>query len=200
MLYILTGPIQSGKTRWVQEVVRLLEQNTIYCEGVVAPGIWDKKDNTYIKEGIFNELLPSHERVIFGLKADESKGIIANLNCGENPSANSGWYIDPDAVNRVNRHFNELEQSGQRTYSKDRRILIIDELGVLELIRNEGLTGASSLLARGPRNYYSHALVVVRDKKELPQIAKDNYAEVWGGAQFIFPDKIEPSTFINSLC
>ncbi|MDD6289009.1 MAG: nucleoside-triphosphatase, partial [Eggerthellales bacterium] len=40
MLLILTGEIQIGKTRWLQELVCELQEEGVAVSGVIAPGIW----------------------------------------------------------------------------------------------------------------------------------------------------------------
>ena len=45
MLYILTGDIQIGKTRWLQKTVSILEDMGVGVQGVITPGIWKKTLN-----------------------------------------------------------------------------------------------------------------------------------------------------------
>ena len=40
MLYILTGEIQTGKTRWLQALIDKLAEKGVPLEGVLAPGVW----------------------------------------------------------------------------------------------------------------------------------------------------------------
>ncbi len=198
MLYIVTGSIQSGKTRWLQEVVRQLEESSVRCEGILAPGIWSKAEDGFRKEGILNVLLPSHKTITFALRPDESKGIAANIKCSDNSSPQSGWYIDEDAVQEVNRHFARLDEHLKSSKDNTESILIIDELGILELLRNQGITQALKLLEKGPQGHYKHALVVVRAKKELPKIVEERFSESWGGSEIIDPHEIAPKKFIKT--
>ncbi len=198
MLYILTGSIQSGKTRWLQEVVSMLEEKGISCEGVIAPGIWAKSSDGFIKDGILNELLPTHETLTFGLKPDQEKGIVANINCSSNPSKDSGWYIDDQAVAKVNDHFTNLDKAITHSNEPCENILVIDELGVLELLKGTGITKAMDLLQKGNQDHYKHAIVVVRSKKDLPLLVSNRYSQYWGGSKYIYPNTISPSEFISS--
>ena len=67
MLFILTGDIQIGKTRWLKSTCRKLAADGIPCAGVVAPGVWVPSEhgdaNGFEKLGIDNVLLPGGERV-----------------------------------------------------------------------------------------------------------------------------------------
>ncbi len=200
MLYILTGAIQTGKTRWLQCAINLLEQNKVRCEGVIAPGIWHVEDEVYIKDGISNELLPDHDSLVFGMRAN-SEGTNDNaLACSQAHKAGLGWMINDDAIATVNRHFASLAKNvGAQTKSINPCFLIVDELGILELKRNEGLTSALSLLSKGSMNYYDHAIVVVREKDNLHEIAANLFGDVWRGYQVINPHDISPDEWIESL-
>ena len=199
MLYILTGPIQSGKTRWLQAAIDALQDRETICEGVIAPGIWKSSNEMLVKEGITNELLPSREKVIFAHKANKTKGISANLNCSDKPSAESGWHIYQNAINKVNDHFIQLRRNAGITPRGNKRVLIIDELGVLEVMRNEGLVEAMNLLELGPQDYYAHAIVVVREKGNLARKVQEMYGKSWGGCKLITPNTYTPSAWVKSL-
>ena len=66
-------------------------------------------------------------------------------------------------------------------------LLIVDELGRLELMRGEGLVEAMALLDRGPTRAFPHALVVVRE--DLLPLAHGRLAPVWGAPVPIHPDE-----------
>ena len=40
MLYLLTGQVQTGKTRWLQGLVSAYEARGVVVGGVLAPGVW----------------------------------------------------------------------------------------------------------------------------------------------------------------
>ena len=40
MLFILTGDVQTGKTRWLESLIDSLNENGISAQGVLAPGVW----------------------------------------------------------------------------------------------------------------------------------------------------------------
>ena len=72
MLFILTGDVQSGKTRWLERLVAELAADGVESRGVLAPGVWRLRadgddggprplgsgEGAYEKLGIDNVLLP----------------------------------------------------------------------------------------------------------------------------------------------
>ncbi len=168
MLFILTGDIRSGKTTWLEAGVRELEAAGVPVRGVLAPGVW--RDGK--KVGIENVLLPSHERVLLATPAEEG--------C----STGLGWDFDANALARVNAHLTELAAT-----SGDMRpgLLVIDEIGPLELRRGEGLTAALELLDAGPTPAWPHALVVVR--ATLAEDARTRFAQSWRSVELLSPDE-----------
>lgn len=168
MLFILTGDIRSGKTTWLEAGVRELEAAGVPVRGVLAPGVW--RDGK--KVGIENVLLPSHERVLLATPAEEG--------C----STGLGWDFDANALARVNAHLTELAAT-----SGDMRpgLLVIDEIGPLELRRGEGLTAALELLDAGPTPAWPHALVVVR--ATLAEEARTRFAQSWRSVELLSPDE-----------
>ena len=64
-------------------------------------------------------------------------------------------------------------------------LLVVDELGRLELIRNQGLTSALALLDEGPNPAFPHALIVVRDV--LVDLARERFAPSWGDPALVSP-------------
>ena len=82
------------------------------------------------------------------------------------------------------------ERSAEGAESKDPSrapgLLIVDELGRLEIWRGGGLTSAMALLAQGPTAVFPHALAVVRDY--LLDDAEILLAEAWPDHCRISPD------------
>lgn len=190
MLLVLTGDIQIGKTRWLQATVGRLEELGVACEGVVAPGVWrpDSTGGSYEKLGIDNLLLPDHELVPFARRADLAQA--EGTYDANNLSANVGmaWHVADEAVAQVNAHFDGLAaRAGASRESRPRRLLIVDELGRLELLHDGGLTSALELLSQGPRDYYGAALVVARKAFDLNNIVERRFGEVWGGCVQVGP-------------
>ena len=72
LLFLLTGEVQSGKTRWLCQVVDDLARSGVPCAGVLAPGVWHgtEEPGRFEKRGIDNVLLPGGERVPFARRND----------------------------------------------------------------------------------------------------------------------------------
>ncbi len=199
MLYLLSAPQQSGKTRWLQSLVEGLEARGVVCSGVLAPGRWRREpDGSLSKLGIDNLLLPQHELLAFARPADPvghgpqaTYAEVAHLpqgdrdGCSQSRRAGLGWDISDVALERVNRHFKSLAE--QATGQLAPGLLAVDELGPLELRRDEGLVRALALLGEGPRPAWPNAVVVVRPA--LLDIAAERLRPAWGR-----PEPIEPTS------
>ena len=165
MLYILTGEIQIGKTRWLRGLIDELQEKGVPLEGVLAPGVWKPnpdKPNGFEKLGIDNVMLPSGEVVPFARRRDLASGETSKMELQGMPAdMKLAWAFSDEAIERVNAHFAGLA-SGEPPARPG--LLVVDELGRLELERGGlGLTEAVNLVARGPRPGWPHALIVVRD-------------------------------------
>ena len=218
MLYVLTGDVQTGKTRWLQETIAELEARGTSPYGVIAPGRWvehgDGDTTRFEKTGIDNELLPQHELVPFARRARDVGDDEAQRTCSQARSAQLGWAINDGALNRVNEHLAWVacvtetplangadagegipggdgappgEGSFRDNGKRPRKgILIIDELGKLELLHGSGLTNAIALVERGATPVLPHALIIVRE--QLLEQAKARFADApWDGLRLIFP-------------
>lgn len=223
MLFVLTGKVQTGKTRWLQRTVECLEDRGVVACGVLAPGIWvECEPNVFDKYGIDNILLPQKERVPFGRRKDfpssepfsspeesiartiaqraaeraaehaagTADGVSGHAEpCGvavkhyrtKGEEIKMAWDFPAECLDRVNEHLRGIAQG-----AIGGGFLIIDEIGRMELQREEGLVGALELLDRGPTPEFPHALVVVRET--LLPLAKDRFEPVWGSFVEIHPD------------
>ena len=227
MLFVLTGGIQTGKTRWLGRLAEGLGAEGVRCAGVVAPGVWrERRSGTplsagelavgsragseYEKLGIDNVLLPGGERVPFARRVDLACQAGAYDSRSQSARAGLGWAIDDSAIERVNAHFRALAAeagpeietaesvgmsvsgvgSADPSLADARQhvasLLIVDELGRLELMRGEGLVEAMALLDRGPTRAFPHALVVVRE--DLLPLAHKRLAPAWSAPEPIRPD------------
>ena len=180
MLFLLTGEVQIGKTRWLESLVTELADCGVSCVGVLAPGQWVPSEgehadaNGFEKLGIDNVLLPSGERIPFARRGDLARADGTFDEESQAAKAELAWHIDDAAIDRVNAHFDEL---AVRASVAAPGLLIVDELGRLEIWRGGGLTSAMALLAQGPTTAFPHALVVVRDY--LLDDAEALFAEAW---------------------
>ena len=212
MLFLLTGEVQIGKTRWLESLVAELGAFGVPCAGVLAPGQWVPSTgphadaNGFEKLGIDNVLLPGGERIPFARRGDLARADGTFDEESRAAKAELAWHIDDAAIDRVNAHFDEItahasaaapvgakphsERSAEGAESKDPSrapgLLIVDELGRLEIWRGGGLTSAMALLAQGPTPVFPHALAVVRDY--LLDDTEALLAEAWPDRCRISPD------------
>ncbi len=179
MLYILTGDIQIGKTRWLQALCDELSQRGVPVEGVLAPGVWKPNPacpNGLEKLGIDNVTLPGCERVSFARRRDLAPHEVSQMEAKGMPAEmRLAWAFSDEAVAQVNSHFARLAQASAPERSG---LLVVDEFGRLELERGGlGLTNAVGLVGRGARPGWPHALIVVRDW--LVPRAREVFGAAW---------------------
>ena len=179
MLFILTGAIRTGKTTWLQAQVAELAAAGVAVDGVLAPGVWNGDE----KVGIENVLLPDGERVLLARPAEQ--------RCPGDLS----WEFDANALARVNAHLASLR--GKEGRPGRLGLLVIDELGPLELRRGEGLTEAVALLEAGPTPAWPNALIVVR--AALVDDAHARLAGSWGSVELLSPNKAGAQRLRDSL-
>lgn len=196
MLFVLTGDIQTGKTRWLQSLVTELTDAGVACCGVLAPGVWrersveelaafsmnEESSERFEKLGIDNVLLPSEERVPFARRRDLAVVEGSFVEESQSAQAKLGWEISEGALARVNEHFAALDDASP---GHSPALLIVDELGPLELLRGGGLTGALALLDAGPSKRFPNALVIIRES--LLDIARKRFEGAWGALRTISP-------------
>lgn len=102
-------------------------------------------------------------------------------------AAKLGWAISDTAIAQVNAHFSTLaKQAANETRLAPRAVLVVDELGRLELLHGCGLTNALAILDAGPTPQFPHAIAVVRET--LLDEARRRFEPRWGKATVIGPD------------
>jgi hypothetical protein len=238
MLFILTGDIQIGKTRWLTALTEELATCGVSCFGVLSPGIWreqvdegvdeggrvgaDEGVVTYEKLGIEVVLLPQGTRLPFALRRDlvfeqslESSAPQSEVarpetlgaRCLKTPEAARletqeadrpktkeadraalGWAIRDEAIAAVNAHFDHLSAdhlSADHLPKETPGLLVIDELGRLELMHEGGFTSAVRLLESGPQPQWPHALIIARDR--LVDLAYTRFSTAWNEVSVIGP-------------
>ena len=248
MLFFLTGDIQTGKTRWLSDLVGELEAAGVRVAGVLAPGVWRERgeeemtaraaakaaaretraaakaatralrregegadaktggnaqkhpdpagEGRFEKLGIDNLLLPQHERIAFARRGDLAKEQGAYRPGSQSARAGLAWEIDDGSVARVNAHFARLAENGAAGASgAGSSLLVVDELGRLELLRGEGLVEAMRLLGAGPASRFPHAVAVVR--KGLLEEAHAALDGVWEAVAEIAPDERGREAVLN---
>ncbi|MBW6465027.1 MAG: ATP-binding cassette domain-containing protein [Brevefilum sp.] len=135
-LILVTGLSGVGKTTWCSQLAQLASEKGLSVVGILSPGIFsgDRKIGIGVKDLHTNE-----HRQLAKLREDEDAQL-----------ATPRWTFDPDALAWANA---KLEDSPEGD------LLIIDELGPLEFLRDEGLLAG---LARIDAGHYRVACVVVR--------------------------------------
>lgn len=267
MLFLLTGDVQIGKTRWLEDLCASLQAAGTCVAGVVAPGQWAPRPEgqpggkhgfdgagRFEKLGIDNVLLPQSKRIEFARRRDLAAGGKAFEEGAQAKAAKLGWAISDTAIAQVNAHFAALaKQAGIAPADSDANapataqaevdasavasaavaaetaaetsplaqtstgeptvaataakaegnvlaaapaaneaklaphaMLVMDELGRLELLRGCGLTNALAILDAGPTPQFPHAIAVVRET--LLDEARRRFEPRWGKATVIGPD------------
>lgn len=273
MLFLLTGDVQIGKTRWLEDLCASLQAAGTCVAGVVAPGQWVPRPEgqpggkhgfdgagRFEKLGIDNVLLPQGERIEFARRRDLAAKGKAFAEGTQAKAAKLGWAISDTAIAQVNAHFAMLAKqasiapadsgaedptttqaevdtpaaapldngvcppvaaetaaetsplaqtsTGEPTVAataakaegnvlaaapaaNENRLaphamLVMDELGRLELLRGCGLTNALAILDAGPTPQFPHAIAVVRET--LLDEARRRFEPRWGKATVIGPD------------
>ncbi len=191
MLFILTGNIQIGKSRWLERLADDLSRLDVTCYGVIAPGIWVESDTDavndqgYEKIGISNILLPDNVTIPFAQRADIARANGTYADLSQAGRIGLGWHIDDTAIARANEHLSSIEKRAED--DRRRKLLVIDELGRLELDHESGLIEAMKLLRNGPCAGMEDTLVVVREA--LADRVESLFAETWGGFLRIAPTR-----------
>lgn len=238
MLFLLTGDVQIGKTRWLENLCGSLQAAGTCVAGVVAPGQWVPRPEgqpggkhgfdgagRFEKLGIDNVLQPQGTRIEFARRRDLASEGKAFAEGAQAKAAKLGWAISDTAIAQVNAHFTALAKQAGITPADSgasspvaagiaaeasplaqinvddpatakttasvaqlapHAMLVVDELGRLELLRGCGLTNALAILDAGPTPQFPHAIAVVRET--LPNEARRRFEPRWGEPIAIGPD------------
>ena len=135
-LILLTGLKGIGKTTWCLKLIKIAKEQGIVVEGIVSPGVFSDGKKSSI------EILDVHsgERRLF-----------ATLNLGKKQAISTPrWSFDSKSITWANEILKR---------STENALLIIDEIGPLELLRHEGFVEG---LSRIDSRDFQLAIVVVR--------------------------------------
>ena len=121
MLFLLTGDVQIGKPRGLEDLCTSLQAAGTCVAGVVAPGQWVPRPEgqpggkhsfdgagRFEKLGIDNVLLPQGKRIEFARRRDLAAKSKAFTEGKQAKAAKLGWAISDTAIAQVNAHFAEL--------------------------------------------------------------------------------------------
>ena len=209
MLFLLTGDVQIGKTRWLMRVINELEESGVLVSGVLNPGVWrhrcpqeiEQAGETdacgeYEKLGIDAMLLPGRERFPFARPATWDAELDDPQGVNQSRKAKLAWDISEEALATINAHFDMLQ--AQAASNAKPGLAVIDELGRLELDFDGGLTSALHMVDAGPTEAFPHVIAVVREW--LLDAAHQRFGEAWhGDVVDIVPDETSVQTLFEAL-
>lgn len=133
---IITGLSGAGKTTWCARLARLAEESMLQVKGILSPGEFENGRKKVI--------------MVKDLASCESRPL-ATLNRNlEVELSTPRWKFIPEALDWANKILGDIDQAD---------LLIIDELGPLELLRGKGLTAGMDLVDSGK---FQVACVVIR--------------------------------------
>ena len=208
MILIMTGEIQTGKTRWLEALVDDLDARGISVYGMLSPGVWRDRaaeeaegvesfdgaqTGRYEKLGIEAVLYPSRERLPFARRADLAAAKGSADPRSQAARAGLGWAIDDAALSRANDHFDSLAAQAdaalrEAPFMRKPGLLVVDEWGRLELERREGLAASVSLIERGPTSLWQHAIIVARAALSSRACERlEASADSWAGLRVAAP-------------
>jgi nucleoside-triphosphatase THEP1 len=134
--YLLTGESGSGKTIWCSKLVEAAQKSGLVIGGVLSPGVYEGDRRVAIE--------------IRDIGTDERR-TLARLRPRPDPTAAiKKWEMDPDVLDWGNSIFSRRAELD---------LLVVDEIGPLELLHASGLLAAIQAIDRGD---YRGAVVVVR--------------------------------------
>ena len=187
MLFLLTGDVQIGKTRWLERLCADLANAGVCVAGVVAPGQWVPRPEgepggrhgldgagRFEKLGIDNVLLPQGERIEFARRRDLASAGQAFAEGSQAKAAQLGWAISDEAIAQVNQHFAELAKAAkmeQGSYSLDAsQTLTTTESSAIEQPHPAHQASECTEMAKGRD--------VASDSADIPRIAPGSFLVV----------------------
>lgn len=155
-LIIVTGLSGAGKTTWCKNLVENAQGNGYGVEGILSPGIFEGRKKIGIE--------------VFDLYTGEKKQLAKLREGGRSEISTPRWVFDPQSLDWANQRLKNGSGSD---------LLVIDELGPLEFLRNEGLLAGLDRLDQ--RDFYV-ACVVVRSSLLQKAVERWPYAYVVSGS------------------
>jgi iron complex transport system ATP-binding protein len=154
-LIIVTGLSGAGKTTWCKNLVEKAKENGYEVEGILSPGIFEGKRKVGIE--------------VLDLHSGEKKQLAKLREGSRSEIATPRWEFDSQSLEWANQRLENGSGSD---------LLIIDELGPLEFLQNEGLLAGFKRLNQGD---FQVACVVVRSSLLQKAIERWPYAYVVRG-------------------
>jgi len=148
-IFLLTGPVGAGKTTVAERVTGLAWRRGIACRGLLAPAIVDAC---------------GHKTGIWGIDlAGDERRVLARTDCDLGGPRVGPYSFDADALSWATAVVLTALTSPLQAANMGEahpRLVIVDEIGKLELWHGMGLAPVLPRLAAGEA---ARALVVVRD-------------------------------------
>lgn len=135
-LIIVTGLSGVGKTPWCSKLIKSALSMDLQVKGILSPGIF--KEGYKVGINIVN------------LETDEEKQLAYLNTKGSARLSTPRWAFDDEVMDWANQILDEI---------KGGDLVVIDEIGPLELLRNQGLLSGLELI---DERRYDVACVVVR--------------------------------------
>jgi hypothetical protein len=139
-LVFITGKSGAGKTAWCQELIHRSQAAGLNPVGLVSPAVFQSRS----KVGIDLVEIRTGERRRLAVKRELTTAI------DQAWPATKGWRFEPQTLDWGNHILNRLQNPD---------LLILDELGPLELLENAGLIAGLKLIDEWR---YRMACVVIR--------------------------------------
>ena len=150
-ILVISGPRDIGKTIFCEQIIDIYKSEKVEIKGVISPGIFLNNQKSSIS--------------IVDIESRESK-IFATKNPSWYPNFSvKKWIFIEDSIVWANRKL---------THAVPTDLLIIDELGYLELLDRKGLTNGILAVDSGK---YKVALIVIRP--ELIQAAQARWPDIY---------------------
>ena len=194
-LFLLTGEVQEGKTRWLEAQLAALQAAGVEAWGILTPGQWVAREGAsnagaaepiFDKQGIDMVFYPEQTRKVFARRADlvrEGDGTRGFSHDGSGRTML--WHFVPERFAEANELYARMRNL--KADDACARVAVLDEVGRLEL-RGEGLMEGMAFLDGGPHPAFGAAVAIVR--RELLEAARQRFAGTWGeNLQVIGPDE-----------
>jgi nucleoside-triphosphatase THEP1 len=170
-LYILSGPREVGKTTFLRHLLTKKKSSNLDCAGVLSPAVFENGQKTGID---LLDVRSGAVQKLANLRHNEQKGIFTER-----------WMFEAESLSWGN------EILGHSTPCD---LLIVDELGPIELERGQGWQAGITALNSG---LYLVGIVVIR-----PELLRQAYA-IWPNARLITltkdqnPEKLQAEILTN---
>ncbi len=136
ILYLLSGERGDGKTSWCKELAAAARASDLVLGGVISPGVYAGSRRIAID--------------LEDLHSQETRRLATRRSDSEYPAPARKWAFDPQAIDWGNHLFGSLGEVD---------LLIVDEIGPLELLEGKGLQAALLSIDRAE---YRAGVIVVR--------------------------------------